>query len=320
MERLGIAAGGLVALPFPRDHVHERRAVHFQHERQNVAQLGDIVAVDGSGAHDAERFVDHGMGNHHLLEGFLHVLAEAEQPAGRRTALLHGRLQALARLAVMAVGADVAQMLHEGAHVARDGHLVVVQDDDERQLLVAHVVQRLEGHAASERRVADEGHHLLVGALQLTRLRETRGDGKRVGRVTRRVHVVRALRWLGEAGKAAVGAQCFERLAPAGEQLVGVGLVPHVEHHAVARHVEQALQGHDDVHGAQRRRHMSPGDRGGGDDLLADLAGENGQLLIVEHLQIGRRADSIEYARDIHRRFPLGLAGRGRVSGRRRVG
>ena len=211
-------------------------------------------------------------------------------------------------------------MLHEGAHVARDGHLVVVQDDDERQLLVAHVVQRLEGHAASERRVADEGHHLLVGALQLTRLRETRGDGKRVGRVTRRVRVVRALRWLGEAGKAAVGAQCFERLAPAGEQFVGVGLVPHVEHHAVARHVEQALQGHDDVHGAQRRRHMSPGDRGGGDDLLADLAGENGQLLVVEHLQIGRRADSIEYARDIHGRFPLGLAGRGRVSGRRRVG
>lgn len=137
----------------------------------------------GAVAHDAERLVDHRVGNHHLLEGFLHVLAEAEQPAGRGASLLHGRLQALARLAVVAVGADVAQMLHKSAHVARDGHLVVVQDDDERQLLVAHVVQRLEGHASGERRVADEGHHLLVGALQLTRLRETRGDGKRVGRM-----------------------------------------------------------------------------------------------------------------------------------------
>ncbi len=83
-------------------------------------------------------------------------LPKPSRPRGRRAALLHGRLQALARLAVVAVGADVAQMLHEGAHVAREMDIVVVQDDDERQLLVAHVVQRLEGHATSERRVADE--------------------------------------------------------------------------------------------------------------------------------------------------------------------
>ncbi len=252
MEALRILPRRLVALALAGDHVHEGRAVHFQHEGQNVAQLGDVVTVHGMGAHDAERLVDHGVGNHHLLERFLHVLPEAEQAASSGAALLHGRLQALAGLAVVAVRPQVAQVLHERAHVARDGHLVVVQDDDQRQLLVAHVVQRLEGHAACQRRIPDEGHYLLVGALQLARLRQTRRNGQRVGGVAGVVHVVGTLVGLGEAGDAAVGAQGLERLPAPGEQLVGVGLVPHVEHHAVARHVEQALQGHDDVHRTER--------------------------------------------------------------------
>ncbi len=200
----------------------------------------------------------------------------------------------------MAVRADVTQVLHERAHVAGNGHLVVVQDDDQRQLLVAHIVQRLEGHAACQRRIPDEGHYLLVGALQLARLRQTRRNGQRVGGMAGVVHVIGALMGLGEAGDAPVGAQGLERLPAPGEQLVGVGLMPHVEHHAVARHIEQALQGHDNVHRAERGCHVSPGHRGGGDDLLANLTGKDGQLVVVEHLQVGRRADSIEYAQCGH--------------------
>src|SRR5512139_2143380 len=56
-------------------------------------------------------------------------------------------------------GQDPAQVVREGAHIGRDGHFVVIENDDEILLEMARVVEALEGKPACESAVADDGNH-----------------------------------------------------------------------------------------------------------------------------------------------------------------
>ena len=114
------------------------------------------------------------------------------------------------------------------------------------------MVERFERHTARQGRVADDGHDLLVAAREFARLRQTERHRQRVGRMTRRMHVVGALVGLRKPGQAAVGAQRAEIIEAAGDQLMRISLVPNVEHDLVVRAIEHAVQGQDDLHRAQR--------------------------------------------------------------------
>ena len=181
-------------------------------------------------------------------------------------------LHVVARLAILRRCAHVTQMLHQRADVVRDGHLVVVQDDDHGRLSLADVVQRLEGHAAGKRRIADDGDDLLVGTRQIASLCQAERHRKRVGCVPGIMHVIGAFAGLGETGKASVGAQRAEVLQTSGDQLVRIRLMPHVEHDLILGAIEQAVQRQDDLDRAQRRSDVTAGFRGGGHDLLTNLA------------------------------------------------
>ena len=53
-------------------------------------------------------------------------------------------LDRIAALAVIRIHANAAKMQRHRAHVTRDSHFVVVQDDDERRLFLPDIVQGLE--------------------------------------------------------------------------------------------------------------------------------------------------------------------------------
>ncbi len=296
MEALGIGHSRCVSRALLRHHVHHDRAIHSEHQPQHLAQLTDVVPVDGRRAHNTKLLVDHRFGQEHVLHGILGALTElrkgATEPAARFQPILH----ALAHTAIAVGSAQVAEMLHERAHVARDGHLVVVQDDDHGQLFGADVVQRFERHAARHRRIADDGDDLLVGAVHDTRLGVAGGHRQRIGGMAGRMRIVGALARTREAGEAMVGAQGVELLQAARHQLVRIGLMPHIEDELVGGRIQQAVACQDDLHRAQRRGHMTAGLRRGGDDLLADLIGQDGQLRHREQMEVGRRGDAIQYA------------------------
>ena len=63
--------------------------------------------------------------------------------------------------------------------------------------------------------------------------------------------VVFALSGLGEAGEAAELPQGVKQRLPAGEGLVDVGLMPHVEHKAVMGGVKDPVDRHRQLHNAQ---------------------------------------------------------------------
>ncbi len=90
--------------------------------------------------------------------------------------------------------------------------------------------------------------------------------------------VVLALDAARETGDAAPLSQPAHAFAATGENLVGVGLVAHVPYQAVARRVEDVVQGDRELHRAQIGRQMAarPADRI--EDELAQLARELRQL------------------------------------------
>ena len=69
-------------------------------------------------------------------------------------------------------------------------------------------------------------------------------------------------------------AQRAEPLEAAGEQLVGVRLVPGVPDDPVARRLEQPVERERDLDDAERRAEVAAGRGDGPDDRLADLGGE----------------------------------------------
>jgi len=68
--------------------------------------------------------------------------------------------------------------------------------------------------------------------------------------------VMPALARLGKAREAAVLAQRRKLLAPAGQNFMGVALMPHVEHQPVSRRVEHAVDGHRQLDRAEVRGQM----------------------------------------------------------------
>ena len=73
--------------------------------------------------------------------------------------------------------------------------------------------------------------------------------------------VVLALGALGEAGEAAALAQGADAIAPAGQDLVRVGLVADVPDNPIARRVEHVMQGDGELDDTQARTEMPPGHR-----------------------------------------------------------
>ena len=98
--------------------------------------------------------------------------------------------------------------------------------------------------------------------------------------------VVFALGALGEAGQAAALAQGADAVAPAGENLVRIGLMADVPDQPVARRVEHVVQRDGQLDHAEAGAEMAAGDRHGVDRLLAQFVGELAQLALVEPAQV----------------------------------
>ena len=278
-----------------RDHVHEHRAVAFERDAEHLAQGGHVVAVDGGRAGDAELLEDHRVRNHELLHRFLHVAAQIDEPAREEAAGLHGLLEGVARLPVFGARAQIAQMAHEGAHGLGDGHAVVVEDDDHAGLILADMVEGLEGHTARERRIAYHGNDVVGASLHVAGFGKAHSDRKAVGSMSRRMGVVRTFVGVGKTGEAVELAQGLELVAATGEKLVGISLMAHIENDLVIGAVEQRMQGNDDFHGAKARSEVTARLRGHLNHLFAQFPTEDLELIVGKALHVGRALDHIEY-------------------------
>ena len=106
--------------------------------------------------------------------------------------------------------------------------------------------------------------------------------------------VVFAFRALGEAGEAAALAQRADAVAPAGQDLVRIGLMADVPDDAVARRVEHVVQRDRQLDDAETGAEMAAGHRDGADRLGAQFVGDLGEVAFAQLAQIGGRVDLIQ--------------------------
>ena len=102
---------------------------------------------------------------------------------------------------------------------------------------------------------------------------------------------------LGETGQPAPGAQRANAIAPAGQDLVRIGLMADVPDQAIARSVEHIVQGGRQLDDAEAGAEMAACDRDRIDGFLTQLVGDLPDLFHLEPAQIFRGADGVEERR-----------------------
>ena len=279
-------------------------------ELPDVFQVLDQVveAVPLQGAHIGEpQLLEDRPGDEEGLERLLHLAGELEHLlADARDRFQEGLdlvLDPVHRLA----GHDPVEIGGEGADVRGDAHLVVVEDDDQVLLAVSGPVEPLEGHPGGHRPVADDGDDPEILALQAARLGHPRRRGDGGPAVPHVEDVVGALLPLREAADPPLLPEGVEALLPAGDDLVGIGLVSHVPDQAVPGRVEDVVEGERQLHRPQGGGQMAalPGD--GLDHHLPDLLREALELRQAEAPdvlgEIDSRQDALLFV--FSHRFPI---------------
>ena len=140
--------------------------------------------------------------------------------------------------------------------------------------MVRDVVERFVGDAAGEGGVARDRDHVFLAAGLVARHRHAERRGERGAGVPGAVAIVLAFGAQHEPVEPAGSADGVEPLLPAGEKFVHVGLMADVEQEAVARGIEDVVQGDGQFHHAEVRAKVSPVVGEHGDHPFANFRGK----------------------------------------------
>ena len=157
------------------------------------------------------------------------------------------------------------------AYRGRNGHSVIVENDQNARIQKAQTVERLVDQTVIERTVADERDHVEIFPFQIARFGDSERGGKRGSRVSRIVAVVLALRAFGKSRDPAAASQRGKRVGAVGKKFVWIALMPHVKNDLISRKIKNAVQSYGKLHHAEIGREMSAAHGNGAEDFLADL-------------------------------------------------
>ena len=236
VELVGLVLlGGVVAEALAGQRVHDHRAAEPLGLRERLLDRGAVVAVDRPDVLEPE-VLEEALRGERVLEALLDRVQRVVRRVADARDGVEAPLDLVEGLLVARVGAQRGERVGQAADGRGVGAAVVVDDDHQPAGAGdGDVVERLPGHAAGERAVADHGDDVAVLALDRVGLGQAVGVAERGRGVGVLDDVVVALGPARVAGQAALLAQVLELRDAAGEQLVHVGLVAGVPHDAVVR-------------------------------------------------------------------------------------
>ena len=283
-----------VALALAGDDVDQHRALMgVAHILQHGQQMVEIMAVDRADIVEAE-----------LLE---HRPAGPEAPGvflGPCGLLLEVTRQHLGQLlcgiAQGEVGPPGDETRQIGTHRADrrgDGHVVVVENDDQARVLGTRIVHRLVGHAGGHGAVADHRDDVVVAPLEIPRDGHAEPRGNRRRGVRSAEGVVFALGALGEAGQTAALAQGADAVPPTRQNLVRIALMADIPDQPVVRRVEDVMDRRRQLDHAEPCPEVSARHRDGVDHFRPQLVCKLAQVALRKLAKVARRTDGVEQRR-----------------------
>ena len=280
------------AFAFFGDDMQELRALEVAHVAQRGDQGGQVVAVDRADVVPAQLF-EQRAGYQHALGIFFG--ATRNFPSARQTR--QHFLAAFAHAGVGTAGEDLRQVIGQATHVARNRHVVVVEDHQHVGVHFRRMVQRFEGHAGGQRAITNHRNRLALTALQAGGNRHAQRCTDGGAGVADAKGVVLALGTAREGGQAVLLAQAGHALATAGEDFMRIRLVAHVPHQPVVRGVEHVMQGDGQLDHAQPGAKMPTGLADRVEQFQAQLIGQGFQLGFTQSTQAVRRGSTVEQGR-----------------------
>ena len=176
----------------------------------------------------------------------------------------------------------------DGANVAVDGPLVVIEDNDETPGLFGDVVEGFEGDAIGEGCVAGDCDDVLFASGEIAGDGHAESGGEGGACVACAVADELAISAELEA-EAAIGlADGAEAIETAGEDLVDVGLMADVEADTVGGCVEDGVAREGEFDDAEVGAEMASCFGEGLDEMGADFGREDGHLIGVQSLEVSR--------------------------------
>ena len=291
MELLLPVERRLKAAPLLRKHVQQHRVLEGLEELEGLDEQRSIVAVYRAEVVETELLKKNG-GPQHAFGG---LFGAAHHFHGGFAAESLDEMRGLVvQVLVTLVGDNAMEVTRHRAHVAVDGPLVVVEDDDHAFGLRSDVVHGLEGDAVGESGVARDGDDVFMSSGQVARYGHTQRRGERRARVAGSVAVVLALSAQHEAVQAARLADGLKTFAAAGENFVDIGLVAHIEEDLILGRREDRVQGQGELDHAQIGAQMAACLRESLDEKFANLPGKLGELEKTEALHVGGRVDGLQ--------------------------
>ncbi len=270
-----------------RQHMYHHRLVQALHGFQRVFQRLQVMAVNRPIVVEAKA-VEEAFPVFPTEDGFDRILAPgkhalnwlADQWQPRQT-LLDNALGACPA----AGHAQLGQVLRQSPDVGGNGHFIIIEDNNQRCMAVAGIVERLIAHAACQGAIAHQCQHMMLFALHVSGARQPQRRRERRGRMTRLKHVILAFAAFGKARQAAEGTQRAKRAVTPRQQLMHITLMSHIKHNLILRHVENAVDCHRQLHHAQIARQMAAPSGDGRYQLRADLRRQ------IVHFFIGQSLD-----------------------------
>ena len=290
-----VILGRRVAEPLAGNHVHQHRGAEVAGPLQRMLDCLLVMAVDGAEVLQAEVLEEH-LRLQHVLEALLDAVQRVEQRRADQRRVRQRGLDVVEHLLVSLRDADRGEVVGDPADRRLVGAAVVVDDDDQPPVLGrGDVVQRLPGHAAGQRAVADDGDYRAVRlAAYLVGLGQPIGVGQAGGGVRVLDHVVLGLGPARVAGDTAAMRELGEAGLAAGQQLVHVRLVAGIEQDPVDRRVEDPVQRDGQLNDAQVRPEVTAVDRYRLDQKIADLCRKLRQFVRAQFLEVPRTGDGLQ--------------------------
>ena len=185
--------------------------------------------------------------------------------------------------------AQFLQVAINAAVVLGDGHLVVVHYNNQIGVQFGSKVQALEGFAATQRAVADNGYDILRPAGQVASLGQPARQTDRRGSVADDKVVVFALGGFGIAGHVIIMRGIKESVLTSRQHLVGIALVRDIKDNLVLGRVEDIVQGYGSLHHAKVRTDMSAVGRKFLQQSGPHLRAKSDKFVSIQAFHVGRR-------------------------------
>ena len=170
MKTGGMLFRGRIALALFGEHMDEHRVLSALRLPDHTHERSRVVSVHRPQIGDSHILKEHA-GDHQLLQAVLR-LPDSGHHRISVFGVADGVIDTVLHIQIGVGSTDIVQILGNAAHIFRNGHVVVVQNDDEIGFQPCCVVQRLIGHSTGQGAVSDHGNHRVVLSLQVPGLHQ----------------------------------------------------------------------------------------------------------------------------------------------------